>query len=250
MKQRLRNFGLHLAASASILVLVLGSLFLGWYRWPGWYLALVTPVVAVMTGVDVVLGPTLTLIVSSPAKAPRTLARDVAVIVVVQLLALGYGSVQLWNGRPLYYVFSGGILQMVQAYDIDPDDAARARAADAPLAPHWYSLPRWVYAPVPATAAAPAPGTLPPDYSTLPSDYQALDAAAAELRAHLQPVAAQSYFIFNEKHRLQERMRAAGLADGEANTLPMTGRGRPVLVVFDPATLRVVAILKGTQGSG
>ena len=45
-------------------------------------------------------------------------------------------------------------------------------------------------------------------------------------------------------------MRAAGLADGEANTLPMTGRGRPVLVVFDPATLRVVAILKGTQGSG
>jgi hypothetical protein len=244
MKKRLRNFGLHLAASATILGLVLGGLFLGWYRWPGWYLALVTPVVAVMAGVDVALGPILTLIVSSPAKAPRTLARDVAVIVAVQLLALGYGSAQLWNGRPLYYVLSGGILQMVQAYDIDPDDAARARAAEAPLAPHWYSLPRWVYAPVPAVP--PAPGSPPIDYSTMPTDYQPPDAGSGELRAHLQPVAAQRYFIFNERGRLQERMQAAGLATGAANTLPMTGRGRPVLVVFDPATLRVLAILKGT----
>ena len=246
MRKRLQIFGLHLAASASVLALVLGGLLLGWYHWPGWYLTQVTPVILVMAGVDVALGPLLTLIVSSPAKPARTLARDVAVIVAVQLIALTYGSAQLWNGRPLYYVLSGGILQLVQAYDLDMDDAARARAAGMPLAPHWYSLPRWVYAPVPADAPKPAPGTVPPDYSTLPTGYQPLETGAAELRSHLQPVAAQNFFISNERKRLQERMTAAGLAPDQANALPMSGRGRPVLVVFDPTTLRVIAMLKGT----
>lgn len=239
-------FGLHLAASASVLTLVLGTLYLGWYHWPGWYLSVVGPVVGIAALVDVVLGPTLTLVIANPAKPRQELARDVAVIAFLQLLALGYGSAQLWNGRPLYYVFSGGFLQMVQAYDLDPEDAARARAAGAALAPHWYSLPRWVYAPEPAGAPAPAPGAIKPDYSVLPTRYQPFEAGHAELRAKLQPVAAQGFFIFNERDLLQARMKAAGLATDQANSLAMSGRGRPVLVVFDTRTLRVVAILKGT----
>ena len=39
MRFRLRFFGLHLVASVVVLTLVLGSFYLGWYRWPGWYLA-------------------------------------------------------------------------------------------------------------------------------------------------------------------------------------------------------------------
>ena len=38
MKFRLKAFGLHLAASTCALTLILGGLYLGWYRWPGWYL--------------------------------------------------------------------------------------------------------------------------------------------------------------------------------------------------------------------
>lgn len=246
MKKRLRMFGLHLAVSVAVLSLVLGGLYLGWYHWPGWYLAVVTPVIVVLAGVDVVLGPILTLFISSPKKAPRDLARDVAVIVALQLLALVYGSLQLWNGRPLYYVFSGGILQMVQAYDLDADDAARARAAGLPLAPHWYSLPRWVYAPDPGPSQPAAQRGPKPDYSVLPTDYKPFEAGRAELRTKLQPLEAQSFFIFNERAALQARMKAAGLASDQANSLPMSGRGRPVLVVFDPATLQAIAILKGT----
>ncbi len=239
-------FGLHLTASMAVMTLVLGGLYLGWYRWPGWYLAVVGPVVLVMAGVDVALGPILTLVVSGPQKAPRQLARDIAVIVTLQLLALVYGASQLWNGRPLYYVFSGGILQMVQAYDLDADDAARARAEGLALAPHWYSLPRWVYAPEPASLPPPAPGAIKPDYSVLPTAYQPFEAGLAQLREKLQPVAAQGFFIFNERNVLRARMQAAGLAPDEANAMSMSGRGRPVLVVFDRATLRIVAMLQGT----
>jgi hypothetical protein len=60
MSFRLRALGLHLLASAITLALVVGTLYVGWYRWPGWYLADVLQVAAVLVGVDrgaVALGP-------------------------------------------------------------------------------------------------------------------------------------------------------------------------------------------------
>src|SRR5215472_15827725 len=103
MRFRLKAFGLHLLGSVSALFLVLGSLYLGWYRWPAWYLAGVLHVVGIVVMVDLVLGPTLTLIVANPGKPRAELARDISIIVAVQLLALSYGSFALWGGRPLYY---------------------------------------------------------------------------------------------------------------------------------------------------
>lgn len=246
MKFRLRMLLLHLAASAFALTLVLGGLYLGWYHWPGWFLTVASPVAIVLICVDVVLGPMLTFIIANPAKVRRELARDLAVIVVVQLLALGYGTVQLWHGRPLYYAFSGGILQIVQAYDLDPDDAARARDSNPGLAPHWYSLPRWVYAPGPAASATPAlpAGTPRPDDSVMANGYQPWQQGLAELRSKLQPVEKQGFFIFNERDSLKARMQAAGMHPEQSNSMPMSGRGRPVLVVFEPATMQIVAMLK------
>ena len=65
MHFRLKAFSLHLLSSATVLTTILGSLYFGWYRWPGWYLTDVTTVVLVMVCVDVVLGPTLTLIIAA-----------------------------------------------------------------------------------------------------------------------------------------------------------------------------------------
>jgi hypothetical protein len=109
MRFRLKAFSLHLLSSATVLTLILGALYFGWYRWPGWYLTDVTRVILVMVGVDVVLGPTLTLIIANQKKSRRELTRDIGIIVAVQLCALTYGSVSLWNGRPLYYAFSESI---------------------------------------------------------------------------------------------------------------------------------------------
>jgi len=141
MRFRFKAFGLHLLGSTVALTLILGTLYLGWYRWPGWYLADVSHVVVVMAGVDIVVGPLLTLIIARATKPRRELVRDVSMIVAVQLFALIYGTVSLWNGRPLYYAFSVNVLQMVQAYDVDAQELALARQ-NAELVPHWYSVPR------------------------------------------------------------------------------------------------------------
>jgi hypothetical protein len=249
MRFRLKAFFLHLLSSTTVLTLILGSLYFGWYRWPGWHLTDVTTVVLVMVCVDVVLGPTLTLIIANEKKSRRELTRDIGMIVVVQLCALTYGSVSLWNGRPLYYAFSENILQLVQAYDIDAKDAEIGRQLNPALAPHWYSLPRWIWAPLPQNAeesqkivaSAVAGGD---DVTSMPKYFKPWEDGLPSLRRQLKKVDDVPYFAKSQKKKLKERMKASGLPDDQLNTMPLTGRGYPLLAVFDPVTLKITGLFK------
>jgi len=247
MHFRLKLFSLHLLSSATVLTLVLGSLYLGWYRWPGWYLTDVTRVIVVMVCVDVVLGPTLTFIIANQKKLRRELTRDIGIIVALQLCALTYGSVQLWNGRPLYYAFSENVLQLVQAYDIDPSEAKLGREQNPGLAPHWYSLPRWIWAPLPQDpderkkifGAAISGGD---DVISMPRYFKRWEEGLPSLRSQLKKVDNVAYFAKSEKKKLKDKMRAAGMADDQPDTMPLTGRGHPLLAVIDPASLKITAV--------
>lgn len=251
MKFRLKAFGLHLLGSAIVLTLTLGALYLGWYHWPGWYLADVVHVVPVLVGVDLVVGPLVTLIIANAAKSRRELSRDIAVIIAVQLIALVYGSTALWNGRPLYYAFSENCLQVIQAYDIDPQELDLARQQHAALAPHWYSLPRWIWAPLPKDPtergkiiSSATQGGL--DVISMPRYFKSWDEGLPELRTQLKNVDDIGFFSGNERKALKERMRVAGVATDRHDSIPLTGRGRPLLVVVDPASLKITAIFKAT----
>jgi hypothetical protein len=249
MKFRLKAFGLHLLASSAALTLIFGSLYLGWYRWPGWHLADVSQVVFVMAGVDVVVGPLLTFVIARSSKPRRELARDIAMIVTVQLIALIYGSVSIWHGRPLYYAFSETVLQLVQAYDIDADELALARRQNADFVPHWYSLPRWIWAPLPQdsherekiVASAVSGGD---DVISMPRYFKRWEQGLPALRMQLKKVDDVGYFSVADKKILKERMRAAGFATDQPNSMPLTGRGYPLLAVFDPTTLKITGIFK------
>jgi hypothetical protein len=246
---RLKAFGLHLLASTVGLSSILGTLYLGWYRWPGWHLADVVHVVLVMAGVDIVIGPLLTFVIARSTKPRRELTRDIAMIVAVQLCALIYGAVSLWHGRPLYYAFSENVLQLVQAYDIDGDELALARQQKAELAPHWYSLPRWIWAPLPQdpderakiVSSAVTGGD---DVISMPQYYKPWEQGLPALRAQLKKVDSVGYFSAADKKSLKERMRAAGLSSDQLNSIPLTGRGYPLLAVFDPTSLKITAIFK------
>jgi hypothetical protein len=249
MHFRLKAFSLHLLSSTVVLTLMLGCLYFGWYRWPGWYLTDVTRVVLVMVCVDVVLGPTLTLIIANQKKSRRELTRDIGIIVAVQLCALGYGSVSLWNGRPLYYAFSENVLQLVQAYDIDANEAKLGRQQNPALAPHWYSLPRWIWAPLPQDPgerdkilkAAISGGD---DVISMPRYFKAWESGMPSLRSQLKKVDDIIYFPKSEQKKLKEKMKATGLPDDQLDTMPLTGRGHPLLAVFDPTSLKITAVLR------
>jgi hypothetical protein len=249
MRFRLKAFGLHLSASVTALTLIFGALYLGWYRWPGWYLTGVQHVVAIVAFVDLALGPTLTLIVANPRKPRRTLARDIGVIVTVQLAALVYGAATLWLGRPLYYTFSVDRLQIVQASDLEAGEIALARRQNPALTPHWYSLPRWIWAPLPENpdeAARIARSTLfgGQDVIQMPRYFRAWEQGLPKLREQLRSLDEIQALSRAEKQTLRARVSQLGLVPEKRNALLMWGDVRRVVVMFDPDTLHIRAILK------
>jgi hypothetical protein len=250
MKFRFKAFGLHLLGSAIVLTLVLGGLYLGWYRWPGWYLTNVAHVAVILGCVDLTLGPLVTLIIANPGKPRRELARDVGVIVAVQLAALIYGAAALWSGRPLYYTFSKDRLQIVQASDLDPKEIDLGRRQNPTLAPHWYSLPRWVWAPLPqdpeessriVDEAVMGSGT---DVIQMPRYFKPWEQGEPELRTQLKAVDHFAIFSKGQKQTLKDRMAQLGFAADQPITLFLKGNGRSVLAVFDPHTWQIKAILQ------
>ncbi|HUL17971.1 MAG TPA: hypothetical protein VLV29_01790 [Steroidobacteraceae bacterium] len=251
MRFRLKAFGLHLLASACALSLILGGLYLGWYRWPGWYLTAVARILLIVCSVDLALGPTLTLIIANPKKPRRILARDIAMIAAVQLVALGYGTVTLWLGRPLYYTFSANRLETVQASDLEPPQIALASKENPAFAPHWYSLPRWVWAPLPddpdkamaiVNGATLGEGQ---DIIDMPRYFKPWDAGLPALRDRLSSLSEIKYFSKPEQKALRERMQRLSLDPTERNALVMWGgTSRRLLAVFEVKSLKIRALIK------
>lgn len=125
---RYKAASLHLAISIALATLVLGVMFLLWY--PGEYFKLMGGggLILIMLGVDVCLGPLLTLVVFKSGK--KTLKFDLAVIGLVQLAALIYGNYIMFNARPILTVFSEDHFQVISASDIESDRLAKAAKAE------------------------------------------------------------------------------------------------------------------------
>ena len=248
MKSRLKAFALHFCGSLTALLLVLGTLYLGWYHWPGWYLTGALRVLPYLVGVDVVLGPLLTFVVASPKKPRRVLARDIACIVVVQLVALSYGSYTLWKGRPVYYTFDGRVLSPTQGIDLQPDEIALAQKTNPAFAPHWYNLPRWAWAPKPDdktfNAIKTSAVTGGYDVTAMPRFFKPWDEGFPAMRQKLQKVDDMAFFGLKAKKALRERLKERGFDPDAADALAMTGQGSPLLAVFDLKTLQIKAVLR------
>jgi len=116
---KLRAFAVHLAASAIIVLAFLGVMFFVWYPTPyfetdgGW------TVLRILAGVDVVLGPLLTLIVFKPGKP--SLKFDMSCIVLAQLGALVYGGMIIYQQRPAFVVFGVDRFTSIPASEVEFD---------------------------------------------------------------------------------------------------------------------------------
>lgn len=248
MRFRLKAFGLHLSGSLCVLSAILGGLYFGWYYWPGWYLTTAAHVVLIMVLVDAALGPLMTLIIANPSKSQRELTRDIAAIVFVQLIALGYGTFTLWHGRPLYYAFSVNCLELVQASDIGAKESALARKVNPQFAPAWYDRPRWVWAPLPDDAkerrkimvSAIMGGD---DVINMPRYFKPWAQSGMQLRKQLKRVDKLPDFGGQQHAQLVRKAKALSLPSDVPDALLLIGPGRPLVAIFDTRTLQIRAIL-------
>ncbi|HSH72456.1 MAG TPA: TfpX/TfpZ family type IV pilin accessory protein [Methylophilaceae bacterium] len=121
---RFRAAGIHLLISVFIVITVLGLMLGVWY--PGAYFKLMGGggLIFIMAGVDVCLGPLLTLIVFKSGK--KTLKFDLTVIGLLQIAALSYGAHIMFQARPVFTVFTNDQFQVAIPADIEPKYLAKA----------------------------------------------------------------------------------------------------------------------------
>lgn len=114
---KLRAFLIHLSISATIVGAVFAVIFFLWYPDPYFRVSGANDIVRVLIGVDLVLGPLLTLVLFKSGK-PRLLF-DLSVIAIIQLSALIYGTSVIYQERPYFVVFAIDRFVVVPKKDVD-----------------------------------------------------------------------------------------------------------------------------------
>ncbi len=114
---KLRAFLIHLSISATIVGAVFAVIFFLWYPDPYFRVSGANDIVRVLIGVDLVLGPVLTLVLFKSGK-PRLLF-DLSVVAIIQLSALIYGTSVIYQERPYFVVFAIDRFVVVPKKDVD-----------------------------------------------------------------------------------------------------------------------------------
>lgn len=117
--------GMHLTISAAIAAAAIALILGLWFPGPLFEAAGGLGLLYILVGVDVVLGPLLTLIVFKSGK--RGMKFDLAVIGSVQFAALVYGCAVVFLARPAFVVFVKDRFELVTAVDLAPQELAAAR---------------------------------------------------------------------------------------------------------------------------
>lgn len=116
--------GLHFAVSSAIAMIIAAFMYWIWFPSPLFHAMGGAALFLLIVGVDVTLGPLITLIVFDTRK--KSLPYDMAVIVFLQLLALCYGIYAMSCARPVFTVFTGQGFAVVASADIEPEVLAKA----------------------------------------------------------------------------------------------------------------------------
>jgi len=106
----------------------LSLLAMCWFKWyPSPMLSAIGgyQIFFLIVGIDVILGPALTVVVFNPKK--KWLVLDLLVIVVIQFSAFIYGVKFLYEARPAYIAALGKSFQVIQSSEITDGNLAKAK---------------------------------------------------------------------------------------------------------------------------
>ena len=122
---RWRASGIHLVISAVIAVAGLALMLALWYPGPLFQAAGGNELLFILVGVDVVIGPLITLAVFKSGK--RGMKLDLAVIGILQVSALIYGAWVVSAARPAFIVFVKDRFEVTAAIELQPEELAKAK---------------------------------------------------------------------------------------------------------------------------
>lgn len=186
---RWRAGAIHLGISGVVGILVGASIFLLLY--PDEFLGATggKKLFALVVGVDVVVGPLLTLLVFNPRKT--SLKFDLSVIVLLQLCALAYGAYVTIQARPAYLVYCIDRFELVTAAELEFLESPREAPLEYRTAP-WFG-PKLVAAALPDDHAERQRllfiSVAGPDLQHFPKYYRAYDSQRERVLKGSMPLA-------------------------------------------------------------
>jgi hypothetical protein len=234
---------LHLALSAAVALLVVTLMLVVWY--PRQYFTAMggDTLILILIGVDVVVGPLITLIIFDPKK--KGLRFDLTVIAAMQLAALAYGGSVMFEARPVYNVFVVDRFEVIAANAVDAESRAKAGAEFRSLP---LTGPRIIAARQPDDAKRQADIVLSamnggPDLANLPELYVPYEQFRQEAAKSARPLADLAKRQPQDADAIRAFVAASGRAEDALGFLPMKARNKDMAVIVDRASGEVAGIL-------
>jgi hypothetical protein len=125
---RFKAAGLHFCISLVVVATIITLMLTLWY--PNLYFKLMggKKLIYLIAGVDVFLGPLLTLTVFKTGK--KGLKTDLACIAMLQVAAMSYGLFVMFEARPIFTVFNKDAFYVASVLDIVPRELAKGKKAE------------------------------------------------------------------------------------------------------------------------
>lgn len=254
--RRLRIAGGHLGCSVLTAALVLAACIFLWYPTPFLELSGGGRVFLLLVACDVCIGPLLSLIVAAPAKSRRELVRDIAMIAVVQFIALGYGLHSLLTVRPAYVVFEAGHFVVTEANEVLgelPSGISRAAMvpsgenAGVPPGAALWRRPVWTAIQVPKDRDALGPllnGVMRAGVGMyqLPGLMVPIESAGAQVLAAARTREQFAQAMKLDPETLDTYLRACKAPDSGMGLVPLSYRDTVAAVAVSTATGSILAV--------
>jgi hypothetical protein len=241
---RLRAASIHFGLSIAVAALAALLVFVEWYPYPYRELSGGRELFTLLVSVDVVIGPLITFAIFNRAKPMRELKRDLAIVGLLQLSALGYGLHTVFLARPVHLVFEIDRFRVVSAAEVPQDALPKAP-------PNVDALP--LFGPTLLSVRPFKDSTERSDFtlvaiqgvslSAQPALWEPYDNARDRVKKAAKPLEALKARFPQRAAEIDAVLGAAGRAGKPAAWLPLAARKSFWTVFIDPATADPVAFL-------
>ncbi len=191
-----------------------------------------------LLAIDVVLGPLMTLIVWK--KDWKQLRKDLAVIALVQIAALGYGVYTLWIARPVYVAALGPRFDVVHATDIDAAEIKTSGKALPLFGPEWVGIKQATDPKERERVMFASLGGV--DYGHFPQHHQPIENMRDELLKNAQPLAELKKLNPGDDGAIDRWIGRHGAKPEGVVFLGLKARTTDMAVMLDAKTAKVIGI--------
>lgn len=231
---------IHLSISFVLATTIGALLYFLWFPPPYFIAAGASKLIILLMGVDIGIGPLLTLIVFTPDKPRKLLRLDLSVIAVLQTIAFAYGVHVIAAARPVFVVAAVDRLKLVSADELADADLAQGSQTA-------FRTRSWT-GPVLVGVQTGSKGfdalkvlDTGKDLVQLPRYYQPYEQVVDKLMQHAKPLS-QIKNATSDQRRQLEQLQAG--ADGATLlALPLQRGEQDYTAIMSPKTMRPIRVL-------